>query len=123
MRMRVQHVIYENQRVLDAVAALEKGDFKTFGSLLTASGRSALELYGLDEKTPELTFLVEQSREVKGVMGSRNMGGGFSGITLSLLPKTSVPEFEKTMSAAYEAKWGRKLEFVDFQITQGAEVL
>lgn len=123
MRMRVEHIVYENDRVLRGVAALKKGDVREFGQLLTASGRSALELYALDEKTPELTLLVETQRALPGVLGARNMGGGFSAVTLSLLPTSEIAGFQAATQAAYQAKYGRQPEFIEFQATQGVEVL
>ena len=38
MRKRVEHIIYENDRVIKAIPALEKGDIHEFGKLLTQSG-------------------------------------------------------------------------------------
>ena len=123
MRMRVEHVVYENQRVLDGVQALEQKDFKAFAALLTASGKSALELYGLDEKTPELTHVLEIQRAWYGTLGTRNMGGGFSAIALSLMPKELVPAFEEEIGQQYLKRWGRPLQFIDFRATQGIELL
>ena len=123
MRMRVEHIVYENERVLNGVSALEKGDVELFGNLLNEAGVSALELYGLDEKTPELSFLVQTQREFQGISGTRNMGGGFSAITLSLLKKDLVPGFINSVGASYKAKWGRDLEFIEFSSTQGVEIL
>jgi galactokinase len=123
MRARVEHIVYEDQRVLDGVAALGRGDARAFGQIMSAAGHSALELYGLDEKTPELTLLVEAGRRIKGVMGTRNMGGGFSAITLSLVDKKAVEGFKAEISAAYQAKYKRLLEFIEFEAAQGVEVL
>jgi galactokinase len=123
MRMRVEHVVRENKRVLDAVVALQKNDIATFGNLLTASGRSALELYELDEGTPELTYLVSTGRNMQGVLGMRNMGGGFSAIALALVPSKDVLCFQEQLNNAYQSKFGKNLEFIEFKVTQGAEVL
>ena len=123
MRKRVEHIVRENQRVLDAVAALQKNDMTTFGRLLTEAGRSSLELYELDENTPQLTFLVETGRTIPGVVGMRNMGGGFSAIALALVADSAIQSFQKTLSSLYNKKFGRSLEFIDFSPSQGAEVI
>ncbi|OIP04416.1 hypothetical protein AUK18_00095 [Candidatus Beckwithbacteria bacterium CG2_30_44_31] len=73
------------KRVLDAVAALENNNVVKFGQLLNQSGKSALDLYGLDENTPELRYLMESAQKLDGVLGARNMGGGFSAIILALV--------------------------------------
>ncbi len=122
MRMRVQHIVYENQRVLDAVQALKGDNIRLFGKLLTESGKSALELYELDEQTPELTFLIEKARDMKGVLGARNMGGGFSANILVLIKNSSVETFTTKLISQYAATYQRKLDFIIFQPRNGAEI-
>jgi galactokinase len=123
MRMRVEHVVKENKRVLDAVAALQRNDIAEFGKLLTASGKSALELYELDENTPELTLLVNTGRGLSGVLGLRNMGGGFSAVILALVRNEVISAFQEQLNFAYQKEFGKDLEFIEFNVTQGAEVL
>ncbi len=119
MRKRVEHIVYENQRVLDTVKALQDGDIKKFGQLLTESGKSALELYELDEQTPELTLLVTKGREIEGVVGMRNMGGGFSAIALALVENDHMVPFKKQLAQEY----GAPLTFLSFEPGDGAELL
>lgn len=123
MRKRVEHVVLENQRVLDAVDFLKKDDIENFGRLLTESGHSALELYELDENTPQLTFLVEKSRNIQGVMGVRNMGGGFSAIALALVKSDEVKSFQENITNLYKSEFGNSLDFIEFSPAQGAEIL
>jgi galactokinase len=123
MRKRVEHIIYENDRVLKAIPALAAGDVKTFGSLLTQSGVSGLDLYGLDENTPQLTHLVTYGRTLPGVLGMRNMGGGFSAIALALVTRKAMATFQSELRNSYKKKFGRTLEFIEFSLTQGAEIL
>jgi galactokinase len=123
MRMRVEHVVKENKRVLDAVIALEENNIAAFGNLLTASGRSALELYELDEGTPELTHLVNTGRNIAGVLGMRNMGGGFSAIALALVQNKDILAFQEQLNKAYQKQFGKNLDFIEFKAMQGAEVL
>ncbi len=123
MRKRVEHIITENKRVLDAIDALKKQDMVTFGKLLTEAGKSSLELYELDENTPQLTFLVEKGRELPGVIGMRNMGGGFSAIALALVEDSHMEVFQKTLANLYMKQFNRTLEFIDFTPSNGAQVL
>lgn len=123
MRKRVEHIITENKRVLDAITALKEQDLISFGRLLTDAGKSSLELYELDENTPQLTFLVEKGRELPGVVGMRNMGGGFSAIALALVEDAHIEVFMATLSELYQKQFGRTLEFIDFTPSNGAQVL
>ena len=119
MVKRVEHIVYENERVLDGVAALQSHDIGRFGEILTASGRSALELYELDAQTPELTFLVKAQRRSQYVVGTRNMGGGFSALSLSLIKSGDSEAFKEELRAEYAMQYNRPLEFIEFQASDG----
>lgn len=123
MTQRVKHVVYENQRVLEAVMALKNNDLMAFGRLLTESGKSALDLYQLDENTPELRFLMETAQKLDGVLGARNMGGGFSAIILGLVLNDKIENFEKKLDQQYFSKYNNHLEFIKFTPSQGVEAV
>lgn len=123
MRKRVEHIIMENARVIEAVDALKKKDIIRFGNLLTEAGRSSLELYELDENTPQLTFLVGAGRKLPGVLGMRNMGGGFSAISLALVKNEFIPPFKQKLSTLYHKRFHRSLEFIKFTPSEGAQIL
>ena len=80
---RVRHVVTENARVLDAVAALGAKDDAELGELLTASHRSLRDDY--EVSTPELDRLVDLATAA-GALGSRLVGGGFGGSIIALAP-------------------------------------
>jgi galactokinase len=80
---RVAHLVSENERVLDAVAALQSGDLDYLGELLNASHRSLREDYEVSTDAVEQT--VGALREA-GAIGARIVGGGFGGSVLGLLP-------------------------------------
>ena len=123
MRKRCEHIVYENARVLAAVVALKNKKIDVFGNLLTEGGKSSLELYGLDENTPQLTFLVEKGRVLPGVLGMRNMGGGFSAIALALVKNESLDTFKQTLSAMYAKQFDRTLDYIAFTPGNGAEIV
>ena len=123
MRRRVEHVIYENARVHEAVAALARADLNNFGATLTESGRSALTLYDLAAGTPELSFLVKSQWANAKIVGARNMGGGFSAVSLALLRTADLDGFQRELGGAYQKKWGRTLSFIPFAPTNGVERL
>ena len=122
-RNRVEHVISENCRVVKAREAILTADFVALGNLLTASGKSALDLYTVDEGTPELTFLVQESGRIDGVLGARNMGGGFAALSLSLVATPALPQFSETLNERYLRAWKRPLTFLPFSPAHHAELL
>ncbi len=123
LRKRAEHIIYENERVLKAVQMLKLRQITSFGKFLTEAGKSALELYELDEKTPELTYLYRYGQTLNGLLGIRNMGGGFSATILALVENAKMSEFEDKLAGEYKKKFGGKLEFIEFKVTNGVGVL
>jgi galactokinase len=85
---RVRHVLEENERVEEAVTALEAGDMPALGALLDASHASLRDLYGASTAAVERT--VERLRAA-GAAGARMMGGGFGGQVIALLPPRARP--------------------------------
>lgn len=123
MGKRAEHIIYENERVLKAIEALKNDDVSLFGKLLTEAGESALFLYELAQDTPELLFLFEEGKKMPGVLGIRNMGGGFSATVLALVKKEQLGEFKKNLSNLYKNKFNSNLDFIEFNLTNGVGVL
>jgi galactokinase len=78
---RVRHVVTENARVREAVAALGARDDARLGELLSASHRSLRDDY--EVSTPELDDLVELAMAA-GALGARLVGGGFGGSIIAL---------------------------------------
>ncbi len=85
---RVRHVLTENARVDDAVAALAAGDLPRLGQLLDASHASLRDVF--EVSTPA----VEATRErmlAAGAAGARIVGGDFGGSVLGLFPPGAAP--------------------------------
>ncbi len=85
---RAGHVIAENERVDQTVAALRRGDWAEVGRLLDASHASLRDLY--EVSTPAVEAVAGALREA-GAAGARVIGGGFGGHVLGLLPPDASP--------------------------------
>jgi galactokinase len=85
---RVRHVIGENERVDETVAALRDGDLERVGELLNASHTSLRDRYAVS--TPAVEEAVDRLRRA-GAAGARITGGGFGGHVLGLLPPAAEP--------------------------------
>lgn len=101
---RCNYIVKENQRVLDACEALEKSDFNTFGELMYKS-HDGLQ-YEYEVSCKELDLLVDLTRNMDYVIGSRMMGGGFGGCTINLIQNNKVLEFEQLITKKYQLKTG-----------------
>lgn len=80
---RARHVLTENERVLDFVAALSELDFASAGRLFTASHASMRDDF---EITTEHIDLIADSAVAAGALGARMTGGGFGGCVIALVP-------------------------------------
>lgn len=122
----ISHVISENQRVMDAKRAIEQKDMEAFGKLLTASGKSAIYDYQLAEDAPELTWLYEtvlKNKKAWGIIGTRNMGGGFNATTLSLVKSEKADFFKTSLQKLYNKKFRSNYQFLEFTLAPSARYL
>lgn len=96
---RARHVITENQRTLEAAAALESGDLLKFGTLMNESHDSLRDDYEVSSQ--DLDTIVSAAREVDGVAGSRLTGAGFGGCTVTLLRFDAVSKTVEAINKKY----------------------
>jgi len=101
---RARHVVSENARVLDSVAALDAGDLERFGALMAESHRSMRDDY--EVSVPEIDRLVEIARAQPSCYGARLTGGGFGGSTVNLVAPDAVAAFEREVGRAYQEATG-----------------
>ena len=118
---RARHAVTENQRTIQAVEALKKGDIREFGQLMDASHLSLKEDY--EVSCEDLDILVEEAWKIDGVLGSRMMGAGFGGCTISIVEDAAVNDFIRQVGAHYEERTGRHAEFYVVETGNGATKL
>ena len=120
-RQRARHAVYENQRTMEAVQALEDDDVQRFGELMDMSHVSLRDDY--DVTGVELDTLAELAWEQEGVIGSRMTGAGFGGCTVSLVKDECIEAFKKNVEVGYEKKIGYKPSFYVASIADGTHRL
>ncbi|MCL1897548.1 MAG: galactokinase [Micrococcales bacterium] len=98
LRRRVRHVVSENQRVRETVAALELGDFGQVGRLFSASHVSLRDDYQVS--SAELDLAVD-SAMVAGAMGARMTGGGFGGSAIALVSTSRIDAVAEAVTSAF----------------------
>lgn len=116
---RALYVTQENKRTLKAVKYLKEKKLKSFGECLYKSHDGLQHLYQVSCK--ELDFLVDQTRNLDYVIGSRMMGGGFGGCTINIVHKDKVEDLIENVSAAYEEKLNIKLSSIITTISDGVK--
>ncbi|MDE3180713.1 MAG: galactokinase [Acidobacteriota bacterium] len=115
---RARHVVTENERVLEAVRALEADDLGRFGELMNQSHASLRDDY--EVSSPELDILAELALKQPGVYGARMTGAGFGGCTVNLVRPEAAADFAEAVRKGYEKAVGMKAEVYTFQASAGA---
>ncbi len=117
---RSEFVIEEIQRLLDACAAMEKGDYETVGQKMYGTHEGLSKKY--EVSCPELDFLNDIAKQC-GVTGSRVMGGGFGGCTINLVKEDKYDAFIQKATESYEKQFKIKPKVYDVVIKDGARKL
>lgn len=116
---RAKHVVYENQRVLDAVKALNKGDMVKLGELMAQSHDSMRDDFEIT--IPEIDYLVELAQLAIGKNGGARMtGGGFGGCIVCLVPNDKVENVRKLIAENYQKQTGIQETFYVCTACDGA---
>ena len=117
---RAEHVVTECARVTEAVAALKRGALAELGRLLNESHYSLRDLYEVTGK--ELDMLSSLARKEAGCLGSRMIGAGFGGCTISIVKKSAVEGFIRRVDRAYFDAIGYRASFYETSIEDGVTV-
>lgn len=118
---RAKHAVAENQRTIEAVAALRANDIARFGELMNQSHISLRDDY--EVSCEEIDILVDLAWNIPGVIGSRITGGGFGGCTVSIVKDEAIDTFIETIGQAYAEKVGHEAEFYTVKVGDGARRL
>jgi len=117
IRKRVQHVVEENKRVIQAQQALSSNDIKTLGKLLIESDNSLRELY--EVTGPYLDAMTKYANSATGCVGARMTGAGFGGCCIAIVEENKIDEFIKEVSAKYKEETGLDGEFIIADVDDG----
>ena len=118
---RCSFIVNEKERLLAGCDALIQGDLAAFGNYMYATHEGLSKKYGVS--CPELDFLAEQARNIKGVSGARMMGGGFGGCTINIVQSDAVEIFTHQIQNAFAAKFSKVPEVYVTQIEDGCKVI
>ena len=117
---RSLYVIKEIKRVIQACAALDKGDIKTLGKLMFETHDGLSKDY--EVSCAELDYLVDLAKAEEDVIGSRLMGGGFGGCTITLVKKGSENAIKEKFTKLYADQFNIDLKIYDVKISNGTSL-
>ncbi|MEI9972393.1 MAG: galactokinase, partial [Ignavibacteriota bacterium] len=115
---RARHVVTEDVRVGNFVAASAAGDPRQMGRLMLESHASLRDDYQVS--CEELDFLVNAAVKIDGVIGSRMTGGGFGGCTVTLMREDAAAAFTEQICAAYQGQYGVTPQIYSCRPSDGA---
>jgi galactokinase len=115
---RSRHIVEENLRVEETIAALAAGDLAGVGRLWAASHASLRDDF--DVVSPELDVLVEIAAAVPGVAAARMTGAGFGGCTVNLVERDAVEMLRARVLAEYPARTGLRPRVYPVDAVAGA---
>ncbi len=121
IRRRARHVISENQRVLEAVAAMRRGDAAKLGSLMNESHLSLRDDFAVS--SPELDVMVAIAQAQPGCYGARMTGAGFGGCAVALVRGDTAVTFAQTTTRQYQQKTNLKPNIYICQAAAGVEII
>lgn len=116
---RCKYVVEEIARVEHACKLLLSKDLPAFGQQMYATHEGLQHLY--EVSCPELDFLVDYTKNLEYVVGSRMMGGGFGGCTINLVHKDAVDDFVAHVSKSYQSHYGKALKTYACALADGVE--
>ena len=118
---RARHIVTEDQRVLDAIAAIRAGDVVKLGLLLDASHVSMRDDFEITNEA--LNVMVNIARRQPGCYGARMTGGGFGGCAVALVDAGKAENFAATVADEYQAENGLTPSVYVCHPSQGAEAM
>lgn len=119
MRRRARHVIGENARVLEFLAALRHADQARVRALMLASHASLRDDY--EVSCPELDAMVDACMKA-GAIGARMTGAGFGGACVALVEKARIDEFLAKAERHYRVQTDYTPRFLVCEAVAGASL-
>jgi galactokinase len=114
-------VITENQRVLDAVAAMRAGDSQILGRLFNESHASLRDDFEVTNEA--LNQIVDAAQAQPACYGARMTGAGFGGCAVALVVEEQVREFVMAVEAGFRQKSGHEAQIYICQASEGASLV
>jgi galactokinase len=119
---RARHVVTENERTLDAAAALEANDMPTLGRLMAESHASMRDDF--DISLPAIDRLVDiLAATVGDAGGARMTGGGFGGAVVALIRSDRLDCAVEAVLRHYEPPGGQPPDMMIERPGTGASLI
>lgn len=119
IQRRVRHVVSENHRALESVAAMRAGDAVRLGAIMQASHGSLRDDF--EVSCPALDQMVASALACEGCYGARMTGAGFGGCAVALVGADRLAAFITEVSRRYSQASGLTPRIYPCRASDGAE--
>jgi galactokinase len=117
---RVEHIVFENHRTIQARDALEFNDMKMFGDFMNQSHESLRVLF--EVSCEELNYLVDYHLE-EGAIGARMTGAGFGGTMIALYHNDNLPKNFDRLKESYYKLFKKELDIIASDAGDGVRLM
>ncbi|MBC7915295.1 MAG: galactokinase, partial [Pyrinomonadaceae bacterium] len=114
---RCLYIVQENERVEQVCKDLTNNDFRAVGQRMFANHYGLKNLY--EVSCIECDFLVDTTKNIPGVLGSRMMGAGFGGCTINLIENSNADSIIKSVKDVYRKQFTKDLKVYTAAIGNG----
>lgn len=118
---RARFIVQEINRLEQGCRDLQQGNLAALGAKMFATHDGLSQMYAVSCK--ELDWLVDAVRNDDKVYGSRMMGGGFGGCTISLVAEDYIETLLAKIEPAYHAAMGLPLTHYVAAIENGTAII
>lgn len=118
--MRAKHIIYENNRVLQAAVAMANDDGAQLGKLMYDSHLSLRDDFEVSGDA--LNVMVECAMDHQACLGARMTGAGFAGCAIALVEKGREEEFIHDVGVGYRKGMNVKPRLYVCKASEGTAV-
>ncbi len=119
-KARAHHVVTENARVLETVAALAADDLERVGDAMNESHRSLSVDY--EVSSPALDEMSAIARSHEACFGARMTGGGFAGSAVALVHADRADAVADAVAEVWESRHGVRPDIWAVDPSAGASV-
>lgn len=120
LKRRASHVVNECERVRIAVRALKAGNLTLLGKLINFSHASLKDDFEVTGKPLDELAYAAQSHPA--CLGSRMIGAGFGGSTVSLVKTADIEDFKQYVADKYYKSTGFTADFYSADTADGITV-
>lgn len=117
---RGRHVVGENARTLAAADAMQSGDARRLGELMSESHRSLRDDFAVSSE--ELDRMVEIASAHPACLGARMTGAGFGGCAVAIVQRDAADDFAAVVAERYREATRLDPKVYVTRATEGASV-